>query len=579
MSDTKINYRNLDLEIEELVDYIDDHKEDFSKNPNKTLMIPSDVALLVEEVIKFKYTINKADLPDEVSALKGYQQFTDSIKNVSTKKVQDYPLDYIDKESLNGITPAFLLSQFKKALAGHEHRFPNIIAYAEKSQTDRISFFKGLTGFDTDLDVKPHEIYSATIEQAFVTKAASSSLDVFEANAPVIKKEHSDIQILPGEYEDRKFKTRKLDVTGNTSEKLKKLGERMIQVLEENDLSGMSPWQDPVFTKKCLNPKTGRSFGVENKVILNDEAAAKGYPTSMFLGYNEAKSLGLIVPYGTSGTPIIQRFGVKKGAIERTDENGVKTPVLDANGEPAHFWKRSAKLFTVYNEAQLLWPYPDKPDPRIKWREDYANPIKITASNQHELEVMKKCLFNAITIPVERGGTDNYYSPARNLIHLADEDLFKSVLNEVSVTFHEWAHSLGHKDEKNRETLYKYNISDVYRGMEEIVANVSAQMLMSHFGLDNSELHDEYHNNEDAYNLGWAMPVFKKDPSLIVDAFYMAEDCLKEMVKRIEVELENENVLDMFLKNGVRPTEPTPLAEAANEETKPKYNNKWKRKA
>lgn len=579
MSDTKINYRNLDLEIEELVDYIDDHKEDFSKNPNKTLMIPSDVALLVESVINYKYSLNHDQVPEEVKNLRGYDKFVSSIPDSADKSIGEYQLDYIDKESLNGITPAFLLRQFKKALAGNEHRFPNIIAYAEISQQDRVSFFKGLTGFDTDLDVKPHEIYSATIEQAFVTKAASSSLDVFEANAPIMKKEHSDIEILPGEYEEGKFKNRTVEFSGDSEAKFKQIGERLIEIIEGNDLRGLSPWQDPVFSMKCFNPKSGYQYGIENKVLLNDEVSEKGYKTALFMSFKEAIDLGFNVPKGTKGTHIIQRFGMKMGAIERTGENGVKTPVLDANGEPAHFWKRAAKLSTVFNEAQLEWNHQDKPDPRIKWREDYANPIKITASNQHELDVMKKCLFNAITIPVEQGGTTNFYSPARNVISLANQDQFHNDLQYLQVAAHEWAHSTGHKDLLNRENLYKYHINDYHRGAEETTVNVAAQMLMSHYGLDNSELHDDFHKNEEAYNAGWAMAAFKKDPTKLVDALNLSEECFRHMTKLIDVELVKENALEMFVKNGVKPKQPTPLADAANDGAKPKYNNQWKRKA
>ncbi|OOV98437.1 hypothetical protein MF4836_08805 [Pseudomonas sp. MF4836] len=374
-----------------------------------------------------------------------------------------------------------------------------------------------------------------------------------------MRQEHSDIVFEPGEWTEGKFKKTDVHFTGETEKLFIKIGERLIERLETNDRSGIPPWQDPVFQLSGMNPKTGYKYGNENQVLLMDDTESRGFKAPLYMSFNDAINTGFAMPKGTKGTPIIQRFGMKGKAIETTNESGESQPVLDTNGEPQHFWRRAAKTVTVFNIDQLEWKHEDKPDPRIKWLEEFKKP-QLKAINNDDLVTFRDSYLKSIDIPITRGGTTNYYLPKRNAINLAHSDNFKSPLQEISTTFHEDAHAQGHPSKLNRQSLNDYNISNAHRGFEELLVNVAAQQLVRHYGLDQNEQQQAYNANEDAYNLGWAIPAFKKDPLLIVEAMRQSQQCFESMKTRIDAQLKLDNVHHIFCKPEPEKVEPAPLA-------------------
>ncbi len=573
--DNEINLLLLESQAEMLYDFVERNAELFSKNPLQQPLIPTDVFLMTKYLINDKYDFDYESQPD-FSKLGAYDTFISGIADSNDKEVKEYGFHYIDSEALQGVTPQFVLENFKKALSGNEHLFSEVIAFAEKSMSERVLIAEAFQPKDPSHEFKADSIYSAQIEQRFLDKAKSTAYALADAKAPVMKQEHADIDIQPGEYEELTFKSTNVECDDRTKAIFEQAGRQLIQIIESNDAVGKNPWLDPVFTLKAYNPKTGYQYNIENKVLLNDAVSTNGYETGLFLSFNEISNTpGLKIPKGTKGTPIIQRFGKKVAEATRTLADGTKEPVLDDNGEQVYIWRRAAKTATVFNIDQLEYTGTGV-DPRIKWKEAYSRPRKLIASNQEELEIFKDNLIKSIHIPIVQGGHTNFYSPSRNEISMANNDLFRNDLQFIHTLLHEGLHSTGHKDVLKRESLYKYHINDFYRGFEETLVNVAAVKVVQHYGLDMSELNEAFHKNETVYNVGWAKHVFKKDPLQIIEAMYKAEEAFRHVKTNIDYQLKAEKVYGIFIQDEVEPKAPAKIAdykrEAQSDHAKKQYN-------
>lgn len=556
-----IDQAKLGDEIERFVSFFDENKQLFSKNVLTEPLVPYDVHLLVKSYINSKYGFSLETEPKEIRALEAYQKLIGSIPDEKEKTLKTeigVDFKYFDSADLNGCTPAYALQKFKSALAGQEHLFSNLIKYSEQQNQHRITRGNDLNFYE-DIGINYSDIYSGLIEQSILNRALSLSLEAQEAEFPKIRQEHSDIVFEPGEYKEGKFKKNDIQFSGETEKLFVQIGERLIERLETNDRSGIPLWQDPVFQLTGMNPKTGYKYGLENQVLLSDDTSARGFKAPLYMSFNDAINTGFAMPKGTKGTPIIQRFGMKGKAIETTSESGAVQPVLDTNGQPQHFWRRAAKTVTVFNIDQLEWKHEDKPDPRLKWIEEFKKP-QFKAINNDDLIAFRDSYLKSIDIPITRGGTTNFYQPMKNAINLAHSDDFKSPLQEISTAFHEDAHAQGHSSKLNRQSLNDYHIDNAHRGFEELLVNVSAQQLVRHYGLDQNEQQQAYNANEDAYNLCWAVPAFKKDPLLIVEAMRQSQQCFESMKTRIDAQLKIDNVYDVFRKPEPEMVEPAPLA-------------------
>ncbi|RMN11904.1 zincin-like metallopeptidase domain-containing protein [Pseudomonas syringae group genomosp. 3] len=581
-----IDQAKLGDEIESFVAFFDQNKALFSKNVLTEPLVPNDVYQLAKSYINTKYGLGLDNEPSETKGLAAYANLINSLPT-SKEKIQKAELGidlrYFESSDLKGCTPLYALQKFKSALAGNEHLFSNLIRYSEEQNEYRITLCNVLNNYE-DTGLNYSQICSKQIEENLNSRALALSLFAREAEVPKMKQEHSDIVFEPGEYKEGKYKKNDIQFTGETEKLFIKIGERLIERLETNDRSGIPFWEDPVFQLNSMNPKTGYKYGMENQVLLSDDTSARGFKAPLYMSFNDAINTGFAMPKGTKGTPIIQRFGMKGKAIETTSESGAVQPVLDTNGEPQHFWRRAAKTVTVFNIDQLEWRHEDKPDPRIKWIEEFKKP-QFKPINNEELEAFRDSYFKSIDIPVTRGGTTNYYLPKKNAINLAHSDDFKSVLQELSTTFHEDAHAQGHPTKLNRQSLNDYHIDNAHRGFEELLVNVSAQQLVRHYGLDQNEQQQAYNANEDAYNLGWALPAFKKDPLLIVEAMRQSQQCFESMKTRIDAQLKVDNVYEVFCKPEPEKVAPAPLAprhaykNPANDESKNKSTTKPMRNA
>lgn len=109
------------------------------------------------------------------------------------------------------------------------------------------------------------------------------------------------------------------------------------------------------------------------------------------------------------------------------------------------------------------------------------------------------------------------WSPANDIITLPTKEQFNSPEEMFDTVAHELAHSTGHPRRLDRSELTKnYSFDDAARGQEELIAEVSAALLSSMFGIT------ETIDNSAAYVKSW-LKALKNDPNMIIGAAQEAQ--------------------------------------------------------
>jgi antirestriction protein ArdC len=576
----EIDYSKIENQTRLLVDYVYQNPDLFINETLGIVVIPYEVNLLAKEYASDK---NK-----DIGLIGQFSKFLDSQEEFREVDLGGDTGYYLTSDDLQGMTPRAASAAFLQATSSASSNLEDLRLLVEQYDLDR--YTQSNLYFDEYLDRSIYkDFYAPKIEHLTLNKITMDFRKIdeskilprpksdFEKELEMAMGGHSDIQVLEGEYEDRKFKDKQVDMTDKAEAFLIKHGEKLIKIIEEGGKTNI--WMNPIFTLQAKNPVSNYVYNIENMSALNDYVSEHKYKTALFVSYNDAERKGLIVPKGTVSHEIIQRFGIKsKEIIQLVD--GKEEPVLDINGKQQYYWKRGMKTVNVFNIDQLQWKHTDKPDPREQWIADYNRPSKYQASNEAEIKLFSdsmKRMIQADGIKIVDGGKTCFFSPGRNVISMST--LFKNSLSEVGVLSHEFSHSTGVKGKKDRECLHKYNVSEAYRGMEELVANCSARKFIMNYGLDANELNDKYHKSEEAYDLSWALPVFKKDPTLIMKSMIMAEQAFQYSKEKMDAQLKTDNLYEMFVDEKSEYKKPTPLAENTKPFNKAKSNNNYKRRA
>lgn len=117
---------------------------------------------------------------------------------------------------------------------------------------------------------------------------------------------------------------------------------------------------------------------------------------------------------------------------------------------------------------------------------------------------------------IEEDGSEAFYRPATDEIHLPSASRFKYMEEFYSTAFHETTHSTGNKKRLDRDMSGGFGSKSYAR--EELVAEIGASFLTNHFGIRTNEVEE----NNIAYVQGWIQRL-QKDPDLIIKAAQKAQ--------------------------------------------------------
>ena len=209
------------------------------------------------------------------------------------------------------------------------------------------------------------------------------------------------------------------------------------------------------------NCATGHIYRGINVILLSWEQILRGYPTSEWLTFKQANTLGGSVRKGEKSTLVVfWKFIVKDEGTE--DERRI--PFL--------------RHFNVFNRAQIDGlPEPEQVEPPADFIRHESAEAVITATSADIME--------------------NYgsacYIPAVDRIGLPARESFSDPENFYATAFHELGHWTGHESRLDRKLTGSKGKADY--AFEELVAELSAAYLCAENDVSGELQHPEYIGN------------------------------------------------------------------------------------
>lgn len=261
--------------------------------------------------------------------------------------------------------------------------------------------------------------------------------------------------------------------------------DRVIKALE----SGKVAWKQPFVGMSPASGVTGRPYRGVNALLL---ACFFGdYSSNLWVTFKGAQSLGGSVKRGERGTGL-----VKWGFSERTKTNEAGQTVTDR----VPFMRG----FTVFNLDQT--------------ENCEVNPEFLVKAEPVPVPVAVEAMLNSYTDkPVIRYTMEGraYWTPSTDVITMPDRTLFSESNEFASTLAHELAHSTGHKSRLDRGFTPEQTFGCEAYGKEELVAEITASMLMSKYGIADTL------DNSAQYLASWIQAI-KGDITLIPKACSLA---------------------------------------------------------
>lgn len=227
--------------------------------------------------------------------------------------------------------------------------------------------------------------------------------------------------------------------------------DKIIGILEIGVFKGGPRWTQSAGQGLPRNAKTQEPYRGVNVLLLWAEAAERGYSSSNWLTYKQAKTMGGNVRKGEKSVMCVFFDRVRKETED--DQEEIFYPM--------------AKPFWLFNVAQIdglpeSWTAPTA-------MEEF---VPVLAA--------ERVLANS-GATIRHGFDGAFYVPSRDEICLPNRERFTSEVNYYATALHELAHWTGIESRLNR-TLGKRFGDDAY-AMEELVAELSAAFSMGTLGL------------------------------------------------------------------------------------------------
>jgi antirestriction protein ArdC len=261
--------------------------------------------------------------------------------------------------------------------------------------------------------------------------------------------------------------------------------ESLIAMLE----AGCVPWRNPILGRGAAgHPRnfiSGKPYRGVNVFLLAFAAWSKGYSSSCWLTFNQARAKGGSVKKGEKSCMVV--FWKPYETTDKETGEKVTIPVL--------------RHFNVFNAEQCDGiQVPDAPA---------FEPLAFSPID--ECEKIVKGYEQSPSI--EHGGSQPYYSPSLDTVRLPEPTRFESCEEYYGTLFHELAHSTGHKSRLDRgQKANSAPFGSPDYGKEELIAEMAAAFLCGHAGISPVTI-----DNAAAYLAGW-IKTLKGDHRLAISA-------------------------------------------------------------
>jgi antirestriction protein ArdC len=289
--------------------------------------------------------------------------------------------------------------------------------------------------------------------------------------------------------------------------------QRIIEALESGTPPWVHPWQSAAGSMLPFNLSSGRHYRGINVLLLNMQAAQRGYALNRWMTYTQARTLGAQVRKGESGTEVVffkmHEFGAGAGddiPVGRDPERKV-IPLI--------------RSFTVFNAAQI----DGLPSTLI--------PAPVPVHEWQACEAAEAILATSGAV-IQYGGSRAYYSPSEDRIQLPNRSDFASAADFSRVALHELTHWTGHPTRCGRVLSGRAHI-EAY-AFEELIAEMGSAFLTDHCGLPGALQHASYIES-------WLMAL-RNDKRLIFTAASMAQKAADFLLTTLALEPAVEQLLE-----------------------------------
>lgn len=282
--------------------------------------------------------------------------------------------------------------------------------------------------------------------------------------------------------------------------------EQYSSLIEKRIESMTEDWQQPWINTQAGKPRNldGRVYDYNNglnSIMLSMHTQTNGYTHPVYTTFLRAKEEGIRIQAGEQGIPVAYKgFSIKD---KETNQSISHEDYIHLSPEEKDKYNINSfvKVATVFNLDQTniktarpeLW---EKIDASIKSEKE-----NLSRDNSFIHESLGKMIQdNNWIIPIKHSSDSSaYYAPSAQIIHLPEQNLFKSNAAYYATALHEMAHST--------EVPLKRDISNY--GREELVAELSASIVASRYNYPK-----EVQDSNVQYLKAW-LENMQKDPSFL----------------------------------------------------------------
>ena len=234
--------------------------------------------------------------------------------------------------------------------------------------------------------------------------------------------------------------------------------DQLLALLEQ----GTVPWQRSWATTPYCNAHSGHRYSGLNPLLAEVSVMTRGYESTLFVGFKQAKAMGLQMIKGSKAT------WLRLGGTGEKEEIDLET------GEKRKQFYRFRTWIAVYNLD--CFTDEDAPVKISELIERYRGEPN-TAPRLDEAER----LITAQQAEIFFGGNRACYSPKADRIHLPTYESFSTPEAYYATAIHELSHRTGHVSRLSRD-LSGVKGTPKY-AFEELVADMAAAFVCSVLGI------------------------------------------------------------------------------------------------
>ena len=266
------------------------------------------------------------------------------------------------------------------------------------------------------------------------------------------------------------------------------LANSLVELMEK----GVNPFRRS-WTREAqhTNFSTGDEYQNGNLICLEIARITRGYKSPYWLGFGQAKKMGLSIIKGSKGSIILRPVAIKKDLL---DTNG--KPILDALGQPQF------SAFTLFTPCRVFnldcFKKTEKVEKRIQELNKEVAVQQCPVSANESIAIKKLMTYREThNINFNESGNQAFYDPILDSITVPNRERFESISLFCSVTAHESVHSSGAKVKgrlarvgiTSKEATFG---SELY-ATEELIAELGAFLICNDLQIDsNNDVHASY---------------------------------------------------------------------------------------